>query len=165
MLKDFKKKVPDYISLFDHLKDTPVKLSKESKDKQIEVLNFVDWSRLSPMFFSTVFESFLEKGKRHERGMHYTSEENIHKIIDPVFLWDLAERVDNCIKNKDVNAARELQKEIGELKFFDPACGSGNFLFETYMSLRELENKLIKLRKDRTDEWLGELSRLAGLND
>lgn len=109
-----------------------------------------DWSDISPTIFGAVFESTLNPETRRSGGMHYTSIENIHKVIDPLFLNDLnAEFLSICeIKNvKTRNDKLEnFQKKLGSLKFLDPACGSGNFLTETYASLRKLENKCIRLR-------------------
>ena len=82
--------------------------------------------------------------------MHYTSIENIHKVIDPLFLDDLREEFENIKETKQEKAREtkliEFQKKLGNLKFLDPACGSGNFLTETYLSLRRLENECLKLR-------------------
>ncbi|MBQ9221923.1 DNA methyltransferase, partial [Succinivibrio sp.] len=85
---------------------------------------------------------------RRSGGMHYTSQDNIHKVIDPLFLRDLREEF-NRIKNfkKDgnrINRLKEFQKELGHLKFLDPACGSGNFLTETFLCLRRLENDVMR---------------------
>lgn len=110
-----------------------------------------DWSAISPTIFGAVFESTLNPETRRSGGMHYTSVENIHKVIDPLFLDDLKKELD-AIKEykqpKTRNAKlREFQDKLASLKFLDPACGSGNFLTETYLSLRRLENESIKLRQ------------------
>jgi type II restriction/modification system DNA methylase subunit YeeA len=80
--------------------------------------------------------------------MHYTSIENIHKVIDPLFLDELREDLDEALAYKRdyerKNALVDFQKKLASLKFFDPACGSGNFLTETYLSLRRLENEAIR---------------------
>lgn len=106
-----------------------------------------DWSEISPTIFGAVFESTLESDRRRENGMHYTSVENIHKVIDPLFLDDLRTELAQ-IKELTQGAAiqrrvAEFQKKLASLKFLDPACGSGNFLTETYLSLRKLENEAI----------------------
>lgn len=108
-----------------------------------------DWSEISPTIFGAVFESTLNPETRRKGGMHYTSIENIHKVIDPLFLNDLREELENIklLKQDRVRNDR-LEKycqRLSELKFLDPACGSGNFLTETYISLRTLENEALKL--------------------
>ena len=107
-----------------------------------------DWSLISPTIFGAVFESTLNPETRRSGGMHYTSIENIHKVIDPLFLDELREEFDE-IKAIKVDKTREsnldeFRKKLGSLTFFDPACGSGNFLTETYISLRRLENEAIE---------------------
>ncbi len=107
-----------------------------------------DWSKISPTVFGGVFESTLNPETRRVGGMHYTSIENIHKVVDPLFLNDLKEefkqikeiKVRNT-KNKKLDA---FQNKLASLKFLDPAAGSGNFLTETYISLRKLENEVLK---------------------
>lgn len=108
-----------------------------------------DWSAISPTIFGAVFESTLNPETRRSGGMHYTSIENIHKVIDPLFLDDLRSEFEE-IKNISVKKTQKtrliaFQKKLSELNFLDPACGSGNFLTETYLSLRRLENKVISL--------------------
>ena len=114
-------------------------LSKASDD--------FDWSEISPTIFGAVFESTLNPDTRRAGGMHYTSIENIHKLIDPLFLDELKQEFES-IKELKVVKTREnkliaFQEKISKLKFLDPACGSGNFLTETYISLRRLENDII----------------------
>lgn len=112
-----------------------------------------DWSKISPTIFGSVFESTLNPETRRSGGMHYTSIKNIHKVIDPLFLDELKEEFAEI---KEINQVRQkkqrledLHNKIANLKFLDPAAGSGNFLTETYISLRKLENKIIeeKIRK------------------
>ena len=106
-----------------------------------------DWSEISPTIFGAVFESTLNPETRRSGGMHYTSIENIHKVIDPLFLDGLKaefEEIKNIRIEKTRNAKfAELQKKLASLDFLDPACGSGNFLTETYISLRRIENDII----------------------
>lgn len=108
-----------------------------------------DWSGISPTIFGAVFESTLNPETRRAGGMHYTSIENIHKVIDPLFLNDLHDefdRIQNMGNRKQrVTRAKEFRDKIGKLKFFDPACGSGNFLTETYLSLRKMENECLRI--------------------
>ena len=104
-----------------------------------------DWSDISPTIFGAVFESTLNPETRRSGGMHYTSIENIHKVIDPLFLNDLKAELNEILSLKVLKTKKEriyaFQDKISKLKFLDPACGSGNFLTETYLSLRRLENK------------------------
>lgn len=112
-----------------------------------ESLGF-DWSKISPTIFGTVFESTLNPEKRREGGMHYTSLENIHKVIDPLFLNDLTDELNSILALKTVNTRNrrlmDFQVKLSKIRCFDPACGSGNFLTESYLSLRRLENKALK---------------------
>lgn len=108
-----------------------------------------DWSEISPTIFGAVFESTLNPETRRKGGMHYTSIENIHKVIDPLFLDDLKAELAQ-IRDIRVDRTRNarltaFQKKLAGLTFLDPACGSGNFLTETYLSLRRLENEVIDL--------------------
>lgn len=112
-----------------------------------------DWSKISPTIFGAVFESTLNPETRRSGGMHYTSIENIHKVIDPLFLDDLKaelEEIKAYDKAKIIeDKVEKFQNKLAGLKFLDPACGSGNFLTETYISLRRLENEAIKLTIDK----------------
>ena len=106
-----------------------------------------DWSEISPTIFGAVFESTLNPETRRKGGMHYTSIENIHKVIDPLFMYDLNkefEQIKEIKQEKNKNKKlEEFQNKIANLTFLDPACGSGNFLTETYISLRKLENEIL----------------------
>lgn len=107
-----------------------------------------DWSMISPTIFGGVFESTLNPVTRRSGGMHYTSIENIHKVIDPLFLDNYRRELQD-IKEEKVTKTRnrrlaDFQQRLASLRFFDPACGSGNFLTETYISLRRMENEVIK---------------------
>lgn len=107
-----------------------------------------DWSKISPTIFGGVFESTLNPETRRSGGMHYTSIENIHKLIDPLFMDKFREEFDEAISYKAISTKKKklevLQNKIASLKFLDPAAGSGNFLTETYISLRRLENEILK---------------------
>lgn len=167
------------IRLFEVLNTPPEKRSKYLKDdlkafpytngglfeEQIEIPQFTeelkqtllqnasldfDWSEISPTIFGAVFESTLNPETRRSGGMHYTSIENIHKVIDPLFLNDLRHELDEILEEK-VERQRQkkldaYQDRLASLTFLDPACGSGNFLTETYLSLRRLENECIRER-------------------
>lgn len=106
-----------------------------------------DWKDISPTIFGAVFESTLNPDTRRSGGMHYTSIENIHKVIDPLFLDDLKVEFKEIqaisVKQSKIKKLNNFQRKIAELNFMDPACGSGNFLTETYISLRRLENEII----------------------
>ncbi len=111
-----------------------------------------NWSSISPTIFGAVFESTLNPETRRSGGMHYTSIGNIHKVIDPLFYDALSAELDEIAaipvkKTRDVKL-EAYQKKLAGLTFLDPACGSGNFLTETYLSLRRLENKAVALRLD-----------------
>ena len=107
-----------------------------------------DWSEISPTIFGAVFESTLNPETRRSGGMHYTSIENIHKVIDPLFLDGLkAEFAEICeikVGKTRKDRLEQFRDKLASLKFLDPACGSGNFLTETYISLRRLENEALK---------------------
>ena len=122
----------------DELKD--LLLEKASSD--------FDWSEISPTIFGAVFESTLNPETRRSGGMHYTSIENIHKVIDPLFLDELKDEFGKIQEMKQAaprkQALAAFQDKLASLTFFDPACGSGNFLTETFLSLRRLENKVIQ---------------------
>lgn len=115
-------------------------LSKASDD--------FDWSEISPTIFGAVFESTLNPETRRSGGMHYTSIENIHKVIDPLFLDGLRAEFDEVcavsVAKTRENRLKAFQKKLAALSFLDPACGSGNFLTETYISLRRLENDVLR---------------------
>ncbi len=106
-----------------------------------------DWSDISPTIFGAVFESTLNPETRRSGGMHYTSIKNIHKVIDPLFFKELKEELEEIKRMPVIRTKKkklmEFQDKIASLKFLDPACGSGNFLTQTYLSLRKLENEVI----------------------
>jgi len=125
-----------------------------------------DWSKISPTIFGAVFESTLNPETRRKGGMHYTSIANIHKVIDPLFLDELKAEVASIVGTRHSERSEESQKDVSHsfnmtaktknrleqfrnklasLTFLDPACGSGNFLTETYISLRRLENECLKV--------------------
>lgn len=119
-----------------------------------------DWSQISPTIFGAVFESTLNPETRRAGGMHYTSIENIHKVIDPLFLDDLKADLAGIKAEKVAKTKREkaiaYQNKLASLKFLDPACGSGNFLTESYTSLRRLENDTLRIIYG-ADRVIGEL--------
>ena len=107
-----------------------------------------NWSDISPTIFGGVFESTLNPDTRRTGGMHYTSIKNIHKVIDPLFLDELTYELDKILEIPSLKEKNKklinYQNKLASLKFFDPACGSGNFLTETYLSLRKLENRMLE---------------------
>ena len=108
-----------------------------------------DWHEISPTIFGAVFESTLNPDTRRTGGMHYTSIENIHKVIDPLFMDELTAEFEKICATTNAKSKTDklqaFQEKLGSLKFLDPACGSGNFLTETYLSLRRLENKVMSI--------------------
>lgn len=141
-------------------------------DENIEIPNFTqeivdlllrnasedfDWSQISPTIFGAVFESTLNPETRRSGGMHYTSIENIHKVIDPLFLDELREEFDEIkavkVPKLRKDKAEAFRQKLASLTFFDPACGSGNFLTETYISLRRLENAALALISEGQMAW------------
>ncbi len=143
-LKDF-----PYVNggLFDKDVKFP-KIDDEALNIILEVMaEKFDWSGISPAIFGAIFEATLNEETRHQEGMHYTSLENIHKLIDPLFLDGLNETF-NGIISEPPSWERErkllaFQEKLASLKFLDPACGSGNFLTESFLSLRRLENRIL----------------------
>ena len=125
-----------------------------------------DWSGISPTIFGAVFESTLNPETRRSGGMHYTSIANIHKVVDPLFLDDLEEEFSRIaelkipgVRNRQL---REFQQKMASLTFLDPACGSGNFLTETYLSLRRLENRCLELINAGQKIWdVGDVIRVS----
>ena len=111
-----------------------------------------NWRDISPTIFGAVFESTLNQDERRERGMHFTPIENIHKVIDPLFLDDLKQEFEDCKAAPIAGGSRTkklkaFQDKLASLNFLDPACGSGNFLTESYLCIRRLENEVINILK------------------
>lgn len=126
------------------LSDDVMKLILEDMSENL------DWSKISPTIFGAVFESTLNPETRRSGGMHYTSIENIHKVIDPLFLDDLQTEFETILHNEKLSKPKRnetldrFHDKLASLHFLDPAAGSGNFLTETFLSLRRLENKVIE---------------------
>lgn len=133
-------------------KDTTIPVPPITEEvKQLLVKKSSDdfnWEDISPTIFGAMFESTLNPESRRKGGMHYTSVENIHKVIDPLFLDDLEKELEAVLKVSTEKLRRQkirdFQEKLAGITCLDPACGSGNFLTETYMSLRRLENKAIR---------------------
>ncbi len=124
--------------------------SQEAKEFLLNKVSAqVNWSQISPTIFGGIFESTLNPETRRKGGMHYTSPENIHKVIDPLFLDDLKAEFANIRDDDELtprqkkNRYKVFHNKISSLKFFDPAAGSGNFLTETYLCLRKLEDQVL----------------------
>ena len=115
-----------------------------------------DWTAISPAIFGALFQSVLEPAERRAQGAHYTTEKNILKVIEPLFLDDLRAEFQRLKRRKDHRRRSELEafhKRLSKMKFFDPACGCGNFLIIAYRELRELEIELIReLHRDKANE-------------
>ncbi len=125
-----------------------------------------NWCDISPTIFGGLFESTLNPETRRSGGMHYTSIENIHKVIDPLFLDALKEELRSIVTSAEKSETRRaklltaFQEKLASLTFLDPACGSGNFLTETYISLRRLENETLRYLANGQGTLGGELSRV-----
>ena len=137
------------------------KITQEIKDTLLDAALF-DWSKISPTIFGAVFESTLNPETRRAGGMHYTSIENIHKVIDPLFLDDLTAELEEILKigvERTRNTKlKEYQDKLASLRWLDPACGSGNFLTETYMCIRRLENRAIANIREGRYDVLGQIT-------
>ena len=115
-----------------------------------------DWSGVSPTVFGSIFEGALSHDSRRSGGMHYTSPKNIHRLIDPLFLDGLKAELSAILQKPEAGGARtkalnEFHDKLASLSFLDPACGSGNFLTETYLELRRLENRI--LQEQQKDQY------------
>lgn len=123
-----------------------VQLNKEVRDMLLSISR-LDWSQVSPIIFGSMFEGAMDEEKRHDLGAHFTSEINIMKVIDSLFLDDLNEELEKIQKLKIGRLKRynEFHEKLAQLKFLDPACGSGNFLILAYREIRRLEHEVIRL--------------------
>ncbi|MDR1541992.1 MAG: N-6 DNA methylase [Clostridiales bacterium] len=113
----------------------------------MDYVNF-DWNKISPAIFGAMFQGVMDKNQRRELGAHYTSEENILKLINPLFMDELWREFDKV--KTDPTALDRFHDKISRLKFLDPACGCGNFLIVTYRELRTLELEVLKMKHDST---------------
>ncbi len=123
------------------------RFTQEIADIILNEASAFEWQNISPTIFGAIFESTLNPETRRSGGMHYTSIENIHKVIDPLFLDDLKAELETikAVKTEKIRVQKlqEYRQKLSKLTFLDPACGSGNFLTETYISLRRLENQAL----------------------
>lgn len=123
-------------------------LTEELRDALLEISEGFDWSGVSPVIFGSLMEETLSHDERRKGGMHYTSVKNIHRLIDPLFLDGLKAELEGAearpvAGGSRTNALNKLHDKIAGLRFLDPACGSGNFLTETYLELRRIENRIL----------------------
>ena len=119
--------------------------TEEIRRSIIEACKF-DWSKVSPAIFGALFQSVMDPEERREQGAHYTTEHNILKVIGPLFMDDLRAEFEKIKARGDRGRKRVLQRfhqRLGELRFFDPACGCGNFLIVAYRELRQLEIEVL----------------------
>lgn len=132
--------------LFEGRTDIP-SFNSEMRNRLIEACEF-DWTPISPAIFGSLFQSVMEKDERRKFGAHYTTEKNIMKVIEPLFLDDLRAELEHAkgLKRGRANALDKLSTKLGKLTFFDPACGCGNFLIIAYRELRRMEIELLKAR-------------------
>ncbi len=131
--------------LFAERLDTPA-FDAEMRLLLTEACRF-NWDAISPAIFGSLFQSVMDKTQRRTQGAHYTTEKNILKVIEPLFLDDLRDEFLRIKARRDARRKAELHtfhKKLGELTFFDPACGCGNFLIIAYRELRELEIRVLK---------------------
>lgn len=129
----------------------------------------LEWNQISPVIFGSMFQAVMKPEERHSLGAHYTSEQNILKVIGPLFLDDLRAELDELLiaKRDQKRKLSDFQQKLSSLTFLDPACGSGNFLVVAYRELKKLELEAVKVIKgsivDRSmfDDWKGELSKVS----
>ena len=130
--------------------------NKTMRTRLLDACHF-DWSNISPAIFGALFQSVMEPEERRAQGAHYTTEKNILKVIEPLFLDDLRAEFEKIksLRSNRIKRLQEFQKKLGSLTFFDPACGCGNFLIITYREIRLLEIEVLRelrTRKIRTTE-------------
>lgn len=138
--------------LFEKRLPVPV-LSRRARVLMIKCGDF-NWKDINPDIFGSMIQAVVSPEKRAGLGMHYTSVPNIMKLIRPLFLDDLYEEFNLAKTTKDIKRLRKLLFRLGEIKFFDPACGSGNFLIVSYKCLRELEIQIWLVLRDLGDPEL-----------
>ncbi|AEA45756.1 class I SAM-dependent DNA methyltransferase [Fluviicola taffensis] len=139
--------LPEYLRKFEYVNGglfgqkiaSPIFTSKARKT--LIELGDLNWSEINPDIFGSMIQAVVDKDYRSDLGMHYTSVENILKLIKPLFLDELYDAYENATT---INQLRALIKRISKIKFFDPACGSGNFLIITYKEIRLLEIKILE---------------------
>ncbi|MEQ4779099.1 DNA methyltransferase [Providencia huaxiensis] len=156
--------LPDYLSKFPYVngglfkKEIAIPTFDFKARKMLLDAGELDWSDINPDIFGSMIQGVAEPETRSKMGMHYTSVSNIMKVIEPLFLNDLYEEFDKC--NDNLNKLKKLQVRLSRIKFFDPACGSGNFLIIIYKEIRLLEIEILKrineLEKKLTNSSIGQ---------
>ena len=132
--------------------------TEKMRENLIEACNF-NWSTISPAIFGSLFQFVMDKDERRKQGAHYTTEKNILKVLEPLFLTKLREEFTRIKKSKGTHRRKRLQEfqvKLSKLTFFDPACGCGNFLVIAYREMRLLEIEVIReIRSNQSDEGQG----------
>lgn len=154
--KDEREDVPSYLKVFPYVNgqlfSEPHKeliFSTKSRKLIIESGELLNWAKINPDIFGSMIQAVATDESRSQLGMHYTSVPNILKVIKPLFLDDLNEAFEQAYNSMD--KLNLLYERIGKIKFFDPACGSGNFLIITYIELRRLEMKILLRQRELTE--------------
>nr|WP_193006466.1 class I SAM-dependent DNA methyltransferase [Psychrobacter namhaensis] len=172
--KENRHDLPDYLAKFEYVNGglfadaiASPKFSTKSRRMLIECGSELNWSDINPDIFGSMIQAVVHPDQRGGMGMHYTSVINIMKVIEPLFLDDLYAELENIAENIDPklkpSRLRKLHDRIANIKIFDPACGSGNFLIIAFKELRKLEMEVIKLRQERVkdgqqDDFFDEVS-------
>lgn len=172
--KENRHDLPDYLAKFEYVNGglfadaiASPKFSTKSRKMLIECGSELDWSGINPDIFGSMIQAVVHPDQRGGMGMHYTSVINIMKVIEPLFLDDLYAELENIAENIDPklkpSRLRKLHDRIANIKIFDPACGSGNFLIIAFKELRKLEMEVIKLRQElvkdgQQDDFFDEIS-------
>lgn len=154
--------LPDYLSSFPYVNgglfadNIPSPgFSRKSRRMLIECGSELNWSDINPDIFGSMIQAVVHPDQRGGMGMHYTSVTNIMKVIEPLFLNDLYEELDKA--SNSATKLQKLQQRLGEIKIFDPACGSGNFLIIAYKEIRRLEMELLKRWQELELEKTGQV--------
>lgn len=174
--KENRHDLPDYLARFEYVNGglfadsigSP-KFSTKSRRMLIECGSELDWSGINPDIFGSMIQAVVHPDQRGGMGMHYTSVINIMKVIEPLFLDDLYVELENIVENIDPklkpSRLRKLHDRIANIKIFDPACGSGNFLIIAFKELRKLEMEIIKqLQEFKKDDYQDDFFDEAGLD-
>ena len=163
-IEDDRGKLPDYLTAFPYVngglfaeKIKPPVFSKKSRKMLIDCGSDLDWSEIHPDIFGSMIQAVIHPDQRGGMGIHYTSVTNIMKVIDPLFLNDLYEELGKSESSS--RKLKKLQQRLGEIKIFDPACGSGNFLIIAYKELRKLEMEVLIRLQEIELEDTGQISQ------
>lgn len=171
--KNERGELPDYLANFEYVNGglfaeniAPPKFSTKSRKMLIECGGELNWSNINPDIFGSMIQAVVHPDQRGGMGMHYTSVTNIMKVIEPLFLDDLYAELENIEDNIDTklkpSRLRKLHDRIAQIKIFDPACGSGNFLIIAFKELRKIEMEIIKRlqeleQNDSQDDLFGDV--------